>query len=92
MSDQFIIDKPYSIEYLTGYMPTTSIIFCDYTRTVNIYQNGIRYSASIGYCGRDLKNTRMKYLFIDHKIYNLEDWAPDSIFSDMDKLLAWLKY
>ena len=86
----FDIILPYQITIKGAFKKTTTIIFCDYTREVIIEQFGNEYPAKLGYCGKDKKTTRPRYLFIDNKVYHLDDTCLD-IINDIDnKFVEWL--
>lgn len=77
---QFNNSLPYEVVFKGGYKETSTLIFCDYTRSVDIIQRGVTFPARIGYVGRDKKKTVAKYLFVLDRVYYLED--PDIVSPD----------
>lgn len=71
MEKKFNINDSFTIEVNGAWQETTSIIFCDYTRSAKIIQNGEEISGRVGYCGRDKTKSDMKYLFVGDRIYFL---------------------
>ena len=95
MENKFNINKPFELEISGGYKQTTTIIFCDYTRTAVITQDGVKFPARVGFCGTDKKTSKPSYLFIQNSIYLIDDTLRSEIFEDMDNtigLLEWLCY
>lgn len=72
MEKRFNINDSFTLEVNGAWEETTSIIFCDYTRSVKIMQNGEEISGRAGYCGRDKTKSDMKYLFVGDRIYFLD--------------------
>lgn len=72
MGTKFDFDKPFTIDVKGAWKETDTIIFCDYTRSADITQDGITYPARVGYCGRDKTKSVMRYLFLGDKIYYLD--------------------
>lgn len=73
MEKKFIINDPFTIEVTGAWEETTTIIFCDYTRSVKIIQNGEEFTGRAGYCGRDKTKSDMKYLFVGDRVYFLDE-------------------
>lgn len=73
MEKKFNINDSFTIEVNGSWKETTSIIFCDYTRSVKIIQNGEEISGRAGYCGRDKSKSDMRYLFIGDRVYFLDE-------------------
>lgn len=73
MEKKFNINDSFTIEVNGAWEETTTIIFCDYTRSVTIIQNGEKISGRAGYCGRDKSKSDMKYLFVGDRIYFLDE-------------------
>lgn len=78
---KFNINQPFTIEVTGAFKETSTVIFCDYTRAVTVRQNDQEYSARVGYCGRDKKTTKPRYLFLGDRIYYLDDTTNDLIMS-----------
>lgn len=72
MEKKFNINSGFTIEVTGAWKETTSIIFCDYTRSVEITQDGNTFTGRVGYCGRDKTKSDMKYLFVGDRIYFLD--------------------
>ena len=70
---KFNFDLPFSIEFTGGFKMVTNIVFCDYTRTALIRQNGVEFRARVGYVGRDLSKTKRRYLFVNDRIYQFDE-------------------
>lgn len=73
MKVKFDFDSPFTIEFTGGYKAVTNIVFCDYTRTALIRQNGVEFRVQVGYVGRDLSKTKRRYLFTDDRIYQFDE-------------------
>lgn len=89
---KFNINQPFTINVTGAFKETTTVIFCDYTRAVTVRQNDQEYPARVGYCGRDKKTTKPRYLFLGDKIYYLDDATIDmniSVFDTSD-FPSWL--
>lgn len=92
---KFNFNLPFTIEFTGTYVPVTNIVFCDYTRTARITQNGVTFRARIGYVGRDLFKTKRRYLFTDDRIYMFDDENTHDIFDDINvtsDFPSWLLY
>lgn len=86
MENKFNINSGFTIEVTGAWKETTSIIFCDYTRSVEITQDGNTFTGRAGYCGRDKTKSEMKYLFVGDRIYFLDDMTkvffPSTLYSE----------
>lgn len=70
---KFNINQPFTIEITGAFKETTTVIFCDYTRSVKIIQNGEVITGHAGFCGRDKSKSDMKYLFVGDRVYFLDE-------------------
>lgn len=84
----FDFNEDFMIEPLTTFRKSNRIM-CDYTRVVDIHQNGNLYRGEIGYCGRDQMTTKPRYLFTKDRIYFLDGVELDVIQPD-NKFTQWL--
>ena len=93
---KFDFDSPFTIEFTGAYKAVTNIVFCDYTRTAQITQNGVTFRARVGYVGRDLSKTKEKYLITSDSIYRFnDDDDTRDIFDDIittSGFPSWLTY
>lgn len=96
MSMKFDFNSPFTIEFTGAFKSVTNIVFCDYTRTALIRQNGGEFRVLVGYVGRDLSKTKRRYLFVDDRIYQFEedDYSRDvfDIINTTSGFPSWLIY
>ena len=86
----FDFDKEFTVTSRSA-LKDTNRIMCDYLMRVTIEQGVKTYFGELGFIGMDKTTTKPKYLFIENKIYYLDD---TTIFSDIlpneNKFTRWL--
>ena len=85
----FDINKDFEVTSFDGMHDCKNRIMCDYLAKVTINQNGKVYFGEVGYVGRNLMDTKPKYLFIENKVHNLGECDLFNIHdrSDFEKWL-----
>ena len=88
----FSIHKEFACKKTSSMKPCTNRVFVDYLVKVTVKQGPNTYFGEVGYVGRDLATTKPKYLFVDNRIYKMDDDESFYFFEGLEdnKFAQWL--
>lgn len=88
----FDISKDFEVTSYDGLHVCKNRVMCDYLAKVQVRQGSTIYFAEVGYVGRDISQTKPKYLFIEKSVYNLDTVPGLFDFNFNNEFTQWLMF